>query len=226
MNQNNDTSDTNSAHKLLRQGLQAMEDRAASRDNPNERSMARTVAAFNALTGQDLTEEEGWAFMVCLKEARALGGSKKVEDDYIDGAAYFALQGECAMQKQRLSTFVDEVPGPPEELAKALDNLLQSGAFATMSAMSGMPSISVHEETDEVSPPYYMKREQEDPPFTAELLAELDFPTKGKAFAMFCEKGPWIKGNFFTGRRGTLRFRPYNEEASYPVWELWAIGYD
>lgn len=187
MNQNNDTSDTNSAHKLLRQGLQAMEDRAASRDNPGERSMARTVAAFNALTGRDLTEEEGWAFMVCLKEARALGGSKKVEDDYIDGAAYFALQGECAMQKQRLS---------------------------------------VHEETDEVSPPYYMEREQEDPPFTAELLAELDFPTKGKAFAMFCEKGPWIKGNFFTGRRGTLRFRPYNEEASYPVWELWAIGYD
>lgn len=47
-------------------------DRASSRDLPDgERSMARTVAAFNALTGHRLSERDGWLFMVALKAARA-----------------------------------------------------------------------------------------------------------------------------------------------------------
>lgn len=73
-------------------------DRAASRDQPDgERSMARTVAAFNALTGHQLTERDGWLFMVTLKAARAATiGGRHNADDYVDGAAYMALAGESA----------------------------------------------------------------------------------------------------------------------------------
>ncbi|WP_346839799.1 DUF6378 domain-containing protein [Microbulbifer sp. SAOS-129_SWC] len=85
-----------SAPAFLEAGAQHMRDRASLRDAPDgERSMAKTVAAFNALYGKDLTEEEGWMFMVLLKQARASQG-KFVADDYEDGAAYFGLAGEAA----------------------------------------------------------------------------------------------------------------------------------
>lgn len=73
-------------------------DRAASRDLPDgERSMARTVAAFNALTGHRLSERDGWLFMVALKAARAATpGGRHNADDYVDMCAYAALTGECA----------------------------------------------------------------------------------------------------------------------------------
>ncbi len=89
---------TSSAQDILRGGADAIDARAAQRDMPGgERSMARAVAAFNGLVGGDrrLTETEGWLFMVCLKAARATAGALNL-DDYVDGAAYFALAGECA----------------------------------------------------------------------------------------------------------------------------------
>lgn len=88
------------APDILNLGAQALSDRAASRDSPGgERSMRRAVDAFNALVGGDrrLTETEGWLFMAVLKGARATAGGHSL-DDYIDGAAYFALAGECAAQ--------------------------------------------------------------------------------------------------------------------------------
>lgn len=84
------------APDLLNQASEAIGDRAAQRDMPQgERSMARTVAAFNALTGHDITERDGWLFMAALKASRATAGALRL-DDYIDGAAYMALAGECA----------------------------------------------------------------------------------------------------------------------------------
>lgn len=84
------------ADAILRIGEECLASRGAERDKADgERSMRRTVAAFNALTGHNLTEVEGWLFMVALKAARATAGGHKL-DDYIDGAAYFALAGECA----------------------------------------------------------------------------------------------------------------------------------
>jgi hypothetical protein len=83
------------ASAILRSAAQAIQDRAAARDMQAERSMGRTVAAFNALTGHTLSEREGWLFMVALKAARATAGAHH-DDDYTDGAAYFALAGECA----------------------------------------------------------------------------------------------------------------------------------
>ena len=84
------------AGSILREAATTIDGRAAQRDSEKERSMARCVAAFNGLTKHNLTEEEGWMFMVVLKMARALNGSKFVKDDYVDGAAYMALAGESA----------------------------------------------------------------------------------------------------------------------------------
>lgn len=100
-----------SAQEILRNGADAIDARAAQRDMPDgERSMARAVAAFNGLVGGDrrLTETEGWLFMVCLKAARATAGALN-PDDYVDGAAYFALAGECA-EREGLKQ-PDEEPG-------------------------------------------------------------------------------------------------------------------
>lgn len=87
------------AADILRKGAQHIEDRATMRDQPQgERSMARTVGAFNALTGHDLSERDGWLFMVALKAARACATSTGVADDYEDLAAYAALAGESVAE--------------------------------------------------------------------------------------------------------------------------------
>lgn len=75
--------------------LQAMQSRASERDIGQERSMLAAVKAFNALRGHNLSETDGWWFMVILKAARARKGTAFVVDDYVDGAAYVMLAGEC-----------------------------------------------------------------------------------------------------------------------------------
>lgn len=84
------------AADILRAAAGHIDQRAQLRDTPaGERSMARTVAAFNALTGASISERDGWLFMVLLKSARATAGGHN-PDDYEDMAAYAALAGECA----------------------------------------------------------------------------------------------------------------------------------
>ena len=84
------------APDFLKKGLGHMEDRAATYDKEGgERSMGKTVAAFNIITGSNLTEEEGWLFMEILKQVRSMQGNFKA-DNYEDLAAYAALRGECA----------------------------------------------------------------------------------------------------------------------------------
>lgn len=86
----------NTAAQILTAAAEDIGQRAALRDQPaGERSMGRTVAAFNALHGTTLTEVQGWQFMALLKHARSTGG-KHHPDDYQDGAAYTALAGEAA----------------------------------------------------------------------------------------------------------------------------------
>lgn len=87
------------APEILKRAAQHMEDRAAARDQPGgERSMARTVKAFNAITGHEISERDGWMFMVALKAARACTTQTGLSDDYEDGAAYFGLAGESAQR--------------------------------------------------------------------------------------------------------------------------------
>ena len=88
-----------SATDLLQSAYAQIGDRASERDTEAERSMYSTVNAFNALYGTNLTEEQGWMFMVFLKAARAKGGRVRV-DDYVDGSAYFALAGEAATKSR------------------------------------------------------------------------------------------------------------------------------
>lgn len=82
------------ADSFLEEALSVMKQRAALRDAPGgERSMAKTVAIFNAWTDNNLSIEDGWRFMLALKQAREIQG-KFHADDYADGSAYFALLGE------------------------------------------------------------------------------------------------------------------------------------
>ena len=84
------------AYEFLEKGVGHMKDRASQRDSEDgERSMKRCVEAFNALEGTDLTETQGWKFMVMLKMARSVSGDFTA-DDYEDMAAYAGLAGESA----------------------------------------------------------------------------------------------------------------------------------
>lgn len=98
------TTTTNKVHaySFLEKAGSEMKDRASQRDNSpeGERSMASTVKAFNALTGHNLNESEGWEFMILLKLVRGRQGSFR-EDDYVDAAAYSGLLGECASSTQK-----------------------------------------------------------------------------------------------------------------------------
>ena len=82
-----------SAPSILDEARDCIADRAEERDTDSERSMKATVEAFNAMYGKDLTENQGWQFMVLLKMSRAKGGKFRL-DDYIDQASYSALAGE------------------------------------------------------------------------------------------------------------------------------------
>lgn len=80
----------------LSAALGHMEDRAATYDSEQgERSMGKTVAMFNSLYEQELTEEQGWAFMCLLKLVRTSQGDFRA-DNYEDLAAYAGLMRESA----------------------------------------------------------------------------------------------------------------------------------
>ena len=89
------------AQDFLEAALNHLGDRAATYDNPQgERSMGRTVQAFITITGHELTEEQGYLFMVLLKAVRSQQGKYK-SDSYEDGAAYFALMGEVSEKERK-----------------------------------------------------------------------------------------------------------------------------
>lgn len=84
---------------VLKAGLKHMEDRASTYDSPGgERSMKATVEAFNAISGHELTEEEGWMFMILLKLVRSQQGNFK-SDNFEDASAYCGLMAEAATPK-------------------------------------------------------------------------------------------------------------------------------
>lgn len=87
------------ASDILKEGLSILQDRGTQRDCPNtgERSMASTIKTFNSLTGHNLTEAEGWEFMVILKMVRGRQGNIRA-DDYVDLSSYGALLGECKLK--------------------------------------------------------------------------------------------------------------------------------
>lgn len=86
------------AAALLGQARKHMEDRAATYDQPEgERSMGKTVEAFNVITGRDLSESEGWLLMQILKDVRDRQRAEPHRDSLEDGIAYSALKAEARL---------------------------------------------------------------------------------------------------------------------------------
>jgi len=85
-----------SAIEFLERAADLMLERGQEYDSPEgERSMAATVAAFNVLTGNILSEHEGWLFMLLLKLARQAQTPHWHQDSSEDAIAYAALMAEA-----------------------------------------------------------------------------------------------------------------------------------
>ena len=84
------------APDLLKQAAQLLTERGQQYDKSgNERSAAKIVAAFNTVTGRDLTPGEGWLFMVLLKAVRFYSNTETPHRDSLeDMIAYAALHAE------------------------------------------------------------------------------------------------------------------------------------
>ena len=82
--------------EFMEQAMEIMQQRAKDYDQPGgERSIGKTVAAFNAITGNSLTEAEGWLFMQILKDVRQWSAPGFHRDSAEDGIAYAALKAEA-----------------------------------------------------------------------------------------------------------------------------------
>ena len=86
------------AQGLLSKARDHMLDRAATYDKPEgERSMRRAVEAFNAITGRDLEESEGWLLLQVLKDVRDRQRREPHVDSLEDCIAYAALKAEARL---------------------------------------------------------------------------------------------------------------------------------
>jgi hypothetical protein len=87
---------SNGAIEFLSRAQDIMKQRAQQYDKTDgERSMDATVKAFNAITGRDLTESEGWLLMLLLKNVRQWQKPEYHADSAEDAVAYSALLAEA-----------------------------------------------------------------------------------------------------------------------------------
>lgn len=86
-----------SAPEVLGKAQALMEERGKQYDQPGgERSMGRAVRAFNAITGKNLSEPEGWLLLQVLKDVRQWQNPDKYHADSAeDCVAYAALKAEA-----------------------------------------------------------------------------------------------------------------------------------
>lgn len=111
INESTTEEQTMNAQDFLQEALDVMAERGKQYDKPDgERSMARAVAAFNAKTGRDLSEVEGWLLLQDLKDVRQFQNKEKPHmDSLLDCVAYAALKAEAMMRccdapKERVSS--------------------------------------------------------------------------------------------------------------------------
>jgi hypothetical protein len=89
-----------SASTLLEKTAEILNSRGQERDkDEGERTIPQLVTVFNALTGHNLSNEDGWIFMLLLKLVRMRGGVHK-DDDYLDAIGYSALLAEQAIRNR------------------------------------------------------------------------------------------------------------------------------
>lgn len=88
------------APELLKRAAEIMDERGKQYDKPHgERSMRKTIDAFNAITGRDLAEAEGWLLMLVLKQARLFQRPGYHADSAEDAIAYASLLAEAKQQE-------------------------------------------------------------------------------------------------------------------------------
>ena len=83
------------APEFLHKSAEIMEERGKTYDSEGgERSMGKCVTAFNAITGKDLKEEDGWLLLQLLKDVRQWSRDDYHADSAEDCIAYAALKAE------------------------------------------------------------------------------------------------------------------------------------
>ena len=86
------------APEILTRSAEIMAERAKQYDSPEgERSMGKAVAAFNSITGHELSEADGWLLMALLKMVRDNTTKAPHEDSLHDLVAYAGLYGEARL---------------------------------------------------------------------------------------------------------------------------------
>lgn len=83
-----------SAIEFLERAADLMLERGEAYDRGSERSIPRVVYAFNAITGSEMTNHEGWLFMCLLKMVRQHQQDEWHRDSSEDLIAYTALMAE------------------------------------------------------------------------------------------------------------------------------------
>ena len=100
--------------EFLQAAIDVQAERGVTYDKPTgERSMGATVTAFNAITGRDLSEAEGWLLLQTLKDVRQWQNpSKYHHDSALDGVAYSALKAEALSEEQEVepSHIISDIP--------------------------------------------------------------------------------------------------------------------
>jgi hypothetical protein len=92
------------ADQFLTNAANIMIERGKQYDKPEgERSMGRTVAAFNAITERNLTESEGWLLLQILKDVRDRQKPQPHRDSLEDCVAYAALKAEARLNEDTLT---------------------------------------------------------------------------------------------------------------------------
>ncbi len=80
--------------QLLETCIKVLDERGKQRDNSEgERSMQKIIELFYFRTGVQISVQEGWIFMQCLKQVRMKTGLPDI-DNFIDLINYIALEAE------------------------------------------------------------------------------------------------------------------------------------
>lgn len=92
----NEAKSARKAEDFLRQAANLLIERGKEYDQPGgERSMGKTITAFNAITGRDLSEAEGWLIMSLVKRVRQYSNPAYHKDSAEDAVNYGALEAEA-----------------------------------------------------------------------------------------------------------------------------------
>ena len=91
-----------SAEEFLLESAKTMAERGKTYDThgEQERSMGKTIKAFNIITGNNLKESDGWLIMELLKNVRQWTNEPYHHDSALDGVAYSALKAEALMDRK------------------------------------------------------------------------------------------------------------------------------